>query len=265
MPRIDSITPVQYSGLWPYHVHYDNLPLLYILARQQLINSSVDQMDEILENSIGSVGSLSNRLNQSIEDNGDLKTAAVDDTVHNIGAHADGEYEGIDYVRMTLTERSKLADIAEDATAISIEFPTNSTTVVFDDVMISFEDSDTVTWEVEAPSTVKANMAFPAEAAHQHYYDLVPVHDNLSTPDYTNYKTTVSSTEFIEGSLRVYVNGIRLSENDGVYVYSAADGPGEAWTLTSFTGDHEDGSFALNRAIDPLDTITIDFDISYVA
>ena len=93
---------------------------------------------------------------------------------------------------------------------------------------------------------------------------MIPVHSNLSTPDYINYKTTSSPVAFVEGSLRVCVNGIRLSENDEVYVYQASTGPTGSWTLTSFTGDESTGTFALNRALHSSDLITIDFDRSFI-
>lgn len=264
MPRIELITPVYYDGEWPYHKEYDNLPLRYIVARQELINSAVDQVEEILRDSIGTQGTLANRLNQSLDEDGSLLVDAVDETLHSIGAHTDGEYEGVEYVRMTADERDKLTNIAEDATSILIEVEnTISTTVEFADGPFVLGRSNTVTWEVTAPNIIKANLAFPTEAAHQHYYDLVPVAAN-STPDYINYKTTSLSTAFVEDSLRVYVNGIKLSVSDDVYVYNNTDGPGGDWELLSFTSDYEAGTFELSRAIDITDIITIDFDINLV-
>jgi hypothetical protein len=267
MPRIDLITPVTYDSLWPYHSRYDNLPLEYILARQSLINSAVDNSDEILENAKGSAGTLANRLNQSLEEDGDLKDTAIDEALHKIGAHTDGEYDGIEYVRMKSDERDKLALIADEATSLTIQFETISTisTIAeFSNDTLVFQDSDTITWAIENPNLVTANMVFPDSAAHEHYYDLTPVHADQDEPDYTNYEVTNSSVAFIEGSLRVYVNGIRISEDEEVYVYNADDGPAGTWTLTSFTGDAENGTFELNRALDEADIIKIDFDRSLI-
>lgn len=264
MPRIELITPVYYDAEWPYHKEYDNLPLRYIVARQELINSAVDQVEEVLRDSIGTQGTLANRLNQSINEDGSLSDDAIDEALHNIGAHTDGEYEGVEYVRMTAEERDKLSTIAEDATDITIEVENSiSTTVEFADGPLVFGRSDTVTWEITSPNIVKANLAFPSSAAHQHYYDLVPVAAN-SSPDYTNYKTTSLSTAFVEDSLRIYVNGIRLSATDDIYVYSNVDGPSGDWELLSYTADHDAGTFTLSRAIDATDIITIDFDINLV-
>jgi membrane-bound inhibitor of C-type lysozyme len=260
MPRIDSITPVQYDSLWPYNSTYDNLPLKYILAREELINLAVDNNTAVLEDAIGTAGTLANRLNQSLEPSGALITEAVDSCLHSIGAHTDGTFDGFDYVRMLATERSKLSLVADEATSLQIEFDTISGTVVFDNDLVKFEDSPTVTWNVATGNLVTANFAFPAGAAHQHYYDLIPVSANIVTPDYINYKSTSLSTPFVDGSLRVYLNGIRLSENDGVYVYDAVTGPSGTWYVTSFTSDAGAGTFALSRAINSADTITIDFD-----
>jgi len=260
MPRIDTITPVQYDSLWPYNSTYDNLPLKYILARQDLINLAVDNAESVLESAQGTAGSLSNRLNQSIDASGSLIPDAIDTSLHNIGAHADGSYDGSDYVRMLASERDKLTLVADSATSLQIEFATISTTSTFDNAVVTFVDSPTVTWDVATGNEVSANFAFPTSAAHQHFYDLVPVAANLLTPDYTNYKSTSLSTAFIDGSLRVYINGIRLSENDNVYVYDAATGPSGTWSATSFTSDATAGTFALSRAISSSDIITIDFD-----
>jgi len=266
MPRIDLITPVFYQDLWPYHSRYDNLPLEYIVARQELINYAVDNNEEILEESQGTAGSLSNRLNQSIEEDGDLKTDAIDDALHSIGAHTDGEYDGVDYVRMLDSERDKLDLISDQATALRIQFEAISaiSATEFSDETVTFRDSDTITWEITNPNIVTANMVFPDSAAHEHHYDLTPVHADQDEPDYTNYKVTSSATAFIEGSLRVYINGIRISEDETVYVYNADSGPAGTWTLTQFTGDADNGTFELNRAIDEADTIKIDFDRSFI-
>lgn len=264
MPKIDLITPIKYNSLWPYNSYYDNIPIENISTRVDLVNIAVDQHEFILEASQGTAGSLANRLDQSIESDGDLRTDAIDEAEHAIGAHTDGEYDGIEYVRMLLEERDKLDLISDEATALTIQFPTVSSTVVFTDETVEFQDSETVTWTVTAPNIVTANLAFSETAAHEHHYDLTPVHSNLSTPDYTNYKSTSVATPYIDGSLRVYVNGIRLSESDEVYVFDADDGPSGTWTLTSYTSDYANGTFALNRALSSSDIIRIDFDLSFI-
>jgi hypothetical protein len=82
------------------------------------------------------------------------------------------------------------------------------------------------------------------------------------TPDYTNYKSTSMATPYVDGTLRVYINGFRISETASVLIYNATNGPSGTWLATSFTSDASNGTFALNRAIDPADSIVIDFDRS---
>ena len=270
MPNIDQITPVEYDSGWPYDADYDNLPLRGIVARLDLVNSAVDQQQQILEDAKGSAGTVSNRLNQSMDEDGSLLDDAVDETLHNIGAHTDGEYDGTDYVRMYLTERQKLALMADEATALKIQFDTvstissASTTALFANETIEILNSDTIQWFFTAPNKISANMTFDPALAHQHYYNLTPVHYNLSTPDYTNYKVNSLATAFTENSLKVYVNGIRLNETSDVYVYTASSGPSGSWTATSYTSYPDDGLFTINRALDASDVIKIDFDINLV-
>lgn len=262
MPRIELITPVEVDSLWPYDSTHDNIPLRNLALRDELINLAVDQAEDILEASKGSTGSLANRLDQSIDDDGSLISEAVDSSLHLIGAHTDGEYDGIEYVRMLAEERTKLSTIADDATSISISVETISNIVVIDAGSANFIESDTIAWSFTSPNIFEPTLKFSTETIHQHYYDLVPVHDDLMTPDYENYKTTSTPTPFIEGSLRIYVNGIKLSENDEVYVYVKSDGPSGDWELLSYIPDAEAGTFALSRAIDEDDLIVIDFDTS---
>lgn len=262
MPRIELIPEVYYNPLDPYHHEYDNLPLKNINDRQNLINLAVDAYAADMREAAGTQGSLSNRLNQSIDENGDLRDTAIDETLHSIGAHTDGIYDSVEYVRMLKAERDKLELIADEAKDVSLQFNTISTEYLFDNGLVTFEDSDTVTWEVLGGNLIKANSAFPADAAHLHYYDLEPVHDNIGDPDYQNYKSTLMATAYIDGSLRVYINGIKLSESAEVYV-PGPDGPDGTWYLTSFTSDASNGLFELNRPIDPDDVIRIDFDVSY--
>lgn len=259
MPQIELIVVPLYSALQPYHVDYDNLPVKGLLTRMELINSAVDINGDILRNAVGSAGSLSARLNQSINPDGSLKDFAIDEELHSIGAHTDGEWSGIEYVRMLEEERTKLATVADNATDMRLSFQTISNVVMFDEGPIAFEPSSSVLWQIIAPSTVKAHMVFPSSAAHKHYYGITPQYTGL-TPDYQNYK--VGYPVFIEGSLRVYINGIRLTDDAEVYV----PGPlvSSPWTLNEFTPDYENGTFSLLVAITSDDVIRIDFDITLI-
>jgi hypothetical protein len=268
LPSLD-LTPVDiYGPLFPYHVDFDNIPILQLINQNLLINNAVEGTEDILRSAIGTQGTLANRLNQSLQDNGQLRTDAVDNALHNIGAHTDGMYAGISYVRMTQSERDKLGLIADEATALVIQFETISTIsttsvipVIFDDQTVTFKASDTVTWRVESGNNVYADLGFPSAAAHLHFYDQTPAPANIITPDYKNYKSTTVATPYVEGSLRVYINGVRLSETDSVY--APGDLPADAWVLLTYTTDAANGTFALSTPITIDDVIRIDFDTTF--
>lgn len=250
MPRIGLITPVYHTGLNPYHVDYDNLPLRNIVERQNLINNSLENVEEIIQLAKGTQGDVANRLAQSIDENGNLIAAAIDQAHHKISEHE----EDAGFVIMTEDERAKLEEISSDATALKISFGA----VEFSDHTVIFQDTDTISWTVQSPNIVKADISFSVSAAHEHHYDQVP-----TTTDYINYETPVV---FIEDSLRVYVNGIRIPKTSvgSTYVYNASLGPSGTWTLTSFTSDAPNKTFALNRALNSSDKILVDFDRSFV-
>jgi hypothetical protein len=257
MPDINLIPEVLHNAMDPYHYEYDNIPLRNILDRQELINNAVDINSAIVRDAAGTAGTLANRLAQSLDDDGSLLEASVNEVYHNIAYHTDGSISSISFVRMLEDERDKLALISDEATALQIRVQTPSTEVTFDDETIELEPSSTITWEITAPNTLKAHTALPTTAAHQHYYGLTPV----MVSGYTSYKTTSTSTAFIDGSLRIFINGVRIYSDDTVYV---PDSTNTTWTLTSFTPTPTAGTFVLNRAITASDVIRIDFDISLV-
>jgi len=229
-----------------------------LLQRQELINLSLDNVLEQLRDAIGTQGSMANRLNQSMNPDGSLKTVAIDDANHSIEAHADTDT----YVRMLKAESDKLTLVSDEATDLTLEIQNDMTFVNFSSGEVSFQDSDTVTWIVTSPNIVTANMAFPTSAAHNHYYGLSPVHEDLMDPDYRNYKVNAPATPYVDGSLRVYVNGVRINEDADVYV----PGPlvDDPWMLLSYTADETNGRFVLSTAITEDDNIIIDFDIALV-
>ena len=259
MPRIELVEPVYFAAQDPYHWSYDNLPLYNIIRRENLINLALDNVLDQMRNAIGTQGSLSNRLNQSINADGSLKSSAIDNALHSIEEHEDTD----DYVRMTKAESDKLNLIAAEATNLSVQVDTDgSSTVLFDAGVIEIQASDSVSPIVVSPNILKFELGFPVAAAHQHYYSLTPTNDDLIDPDYINFKVNSMATAYIDGSLRVYINGVRIFEDVEVYVPgSLTDDP---WTLLSFTSDATDGTFALSAAISDSDIIKIDFDISFV-
>lgn len=269
MPEINKIPEVLYEANQPYHFHYDNLPLKNILKRIDLVNAQVDINADILRGCSGSVGTLANRLEVSINDDGSLKENSINESLHNIAFHADGsrnDADGvpIDYVVMKKSERDKLGLIEDEANRIEIQVDDS----LYDDVslgtvnlttgVIKFESSNSILFDFEAPNIIKAHSAFPPEAAHKHHYNITPAHFNSSEPDDTNYITSLFNTPFIEGSLRVYVNGIRLGETEvPVPSYNNFSN----LTLTKIESYvPENGRFTLNRALSEDDVILIDFD-----
>lgn len=258
IPRIELINVPLYNPTDPYHFEIDNIPLKALNERQNLINLSLDNVLEQLRNAIGTQGSVANRLNQSLEADGSLRVDAVDDANHSITAHSDSTT----HVRMLRSESDKLTLISDEATDLTIEIENDTTFVDFTSGEVSFQDSDTVTWSVTAPNIVKANMAFPETAAHRHFYTRTPVDEDTANPDFRNYKVNSSATPFVEGSLRVYVNGMRINDTEAIYVPgSLVDDP---WMLLSYTPDYATGRFVLSVAIDSDDVIKIDYDIALV-
>lgn len=254
MPRIELISVPLHNPNDPYHFEFDNLPLKALKVRQELINGSLDNLISQMRDAIGTQNTVANRLNQSINPNGSLRSEAINDALHSIESHEDTD----DYVRMTKAESDKLSLIADNATNITFL----ADAVELDSGELVFESSTSIEVEVEAPNIIKWNLAFDPSSMHQHFYSLTPVDDNLTTPDYINYKVNSISSAFISGSLRVYINGIRIFSDQEVYVPgSLVDDP---WTLLQFTPNASSGTFALSSAISSEDVIRIDFDISFV-
>ena len=228
------------------------------MTRQNLINLALDDVIQQMRDAIGTQNTVANRLNQSIAADGSLKKQAIDDALHSMDDHTDST----NFVRMTAAQSAKLDLIADEATDLTLQVTDGSATVVFDAGSVLFQPSDTVSMSVTTPNILKFNLAFPASAAHQHFYGLDPVHDDIIEPDYINYKVTSMATPYVEGTLRVYVNGVRIFSDVEVYV------PGvmveDAWTLLSFTPDFGAGTFSLSTALSDEDIIRIDFDIALV-
>jgi hypothetical protein len=273
MAELDKYPVPLYDPNSPYHWSVDNLPLETLATRDEAINGEVENIAATIRDANGTQGTLANRLNQSINPDGSLKADAVDESLHSIAEHTDDsttltteELETIadlgyvvsnpvPYVRMLEAERAKLSLIADEATNIAIQVETPSNAILFEEGAITFASSASITWEVNNGNEVKANLGFPIEAAHRHYYGLEPI-----TTDYQNYKVTSVSTPYMEGTLRVFINGFRIAEGTDIYI------PGnlvsESWTLNSFTPDHEAGTFELANAITEDDAIWIDFDVA---
>lgn len=256
MPQIDLIPEVYYDPLDPYHWLFDNLPLKNIIGRISLVNDTVDICYDILRGSVGTQGTLANRLSQSINPDGTLRVEAVDASLHDIGAHADGPHGGVEYVRMKKAESDKLALVSDGATDVKLQFDVSPNPILLGSGTVEFQNSVGITWSVSGGNKVKANMSFPAAAAHTHAYDVLPV----DSGDHKAFTTTSGSTAFIAGSLRVYVNGMRLTS---VSTYVPL-GISRTLTLLSVSSTvAANGTFSLSAAITTADIIRIDFDRSF--
>ena len=267
MPNIDSIQPVYYDSLDPYNVHFDNLPLRNIVERQEAINRTVEAQWQYFMGASGTSGSLTNRLNQSLNDDGTLSVGAIDLAMHNIANHTDGAYDYgtsiISYVRMTTNERAKLSLIGDESNNITINVETPSVIVPFESGAITFVQSDAITWAVTSSNEISANLTFAVAALHRHYCDQTPVHTTPMDPDYQNYSVYYGATEFVDGSLSVYINGIRISSDSSAYIYVPdTSTEGGDWIFTYFTPSPTTGAFVLNRAIATTDVIKIDYNLS---
>jgi len=274
MPNISSIPEVLYQPNQPYHYHYDNLPLKNILTRIGLVNIQVDTNSDILRGASGSAGSLNNRLDVSLKDNGKLKSEAVDESLHNIGYHSDGMGpDNVEYVRMTQEERNKLILVDSNANNLSLEiedaFPTVGNFVELETGVVRLMNSSTIFFDFQSPNIVKLHSIFPPDTAHRHHYDRTPAYDNPSSPSYRHFKTTAINTSFEEDSLRVYVNGVKLTTSVGIKVPTSSTSSSStsdiSWVSTYIeTQSHTSGTFSLNRALSTSDVIRIDFDEIFV-
>jgi hypothetical protein len=259
MPDLNKMPVPKYSADQPYHWEYDNLPLQALEDRDVAINNAVDQQTQILVDAAGTQGNIANRLDQSIDDDGNLKSLAIDDAMHNIAKHSDGtttvDSEDLDFyittlgysamvnpvsfVRMLEAERGKLALIAEEATNLKIQVCTENQGLdstctaensvnLFDDGTLKLRPSDSIHWEFESPNIIRPVLSASLEFAHRHYYDITPISlTDFFEGDiailYKSFSVTSTNTAYTPGSLRVYLNGVRLSSDLEVYYPPAGD------------------------------------------
>ena len=134
--------------------------------------------------------------------------------------------------------------------------------VDFTSGVVEFIPSDTITWSIEAPNKVQPLLTFPISAIHQHFYDQTPINADNLDPDNINFIiNTLLDPSYIDGTLRVYINGTRLSETAEVLVPGAEIG--DPATPMSFTGNSVNGTFALSVAAADDDVIRIDYNLSF--
>jgi hypothetical protein len=270
LPNIDQIPQVLYEPTDPYYYLVDNVPLINILNKIELINDAVDIASDQLRDAVGSAGTLANRL-ESLNADGSINPNAIDSAMHNIGYHVDGiGPDSVPYVRMQDAERDKLATVADGATDIILQFDvqtngsqnsiSGSGTIPIQvaNGIVEFIPSSGITWSTQGGNKFAANLNFSTGSIHRHFYDQQAYFFGNS-PDYINYLVSSSMISYIEGSLRVYINGFRISEVQGISVPIGTNPVTP--TVIQYTENALAGSFALSSAISASDIIRIDFDI----
>ena len=284
MPNIEIVPVPLYQSNQPYNFQNDNIPIQGLIDRILLVNSQVYIDANVLRDAVGSVGSLAARLAASLNDDGSLKTSSVNNAEHNIAHHVDGSIvvSGVtyDYVRMTATERSKLELIEDTANYLTLKFEVGSSIpsnisnisvvniseVVYTSGEVLFKESDAIKWRVDEAGAILADTTFPSAARHRHYYDIIPTHQNVLSPDYKSYKVVYA---YKAETMRVYINGVRISQNMETLVPTSFSSSGPRWTPYSFTEDTassgivSSGKFTLSSSITSSDDIIVDFDASY--
>lgn len=262
MPNINNFPVPSYEALQPYHYIYDNLPIAALVKRQEILSDSIDFNTNVLENSIGSRVDLAARLDQSLTDYGNLKVTAVDNALHNIGYHSDGIYDGVEYVRMKLDERQKLAQIKDGANYLSlnINVPTISNGIFFDDGVLQLNDSPSLKWRFDQPNNLTADLNYPLESAHIHYYGVTPKSVSIN-PDYKNYSTGLTKP-IMNNTLRVFINGTQIFSDFEVFVPPANPNTNNKWHKNKFSLNNDLISFELLNSLSQFDIIKIDFDVS---
>jgi hypothetical protein len=275
MPDLNQLPIPEYQGGQPYHFEYDNLPLKTLARRDEIINNAVDSVSKILSDCNGTAGTLSNRLDQSIDDDGSLLTMAVDESFHNIAAHLDG-YITVDtieldyyislgfpdianpvgFVRMLESERIKLSTISDEATNVTVSIETNSNTTISYSEPFTIAPSSSIQWELvpDTYNTVQAIVAM--NNPHLHYYG------QLATLIINQTYSIPMSQPYISGSLRVYINGVCLNETTEIYYPARDENYDLIWSLNKFTSNYTNGVFVLQYDVQENDVITVDYDIA---
>ena len=197
----------------------------------------------------------------SLNGDGTLKAAAVDACEHSIAHHSDGEKDGVEYVRMTADERSKLSLVGSGANLLTLQV--NSRPALTDG-NVELRDSSTIIFDLQAPNVVRAHLNIPSGQSPVHHYGIVPSHVNPGSADWKNFKTSSLGTAYVEGSLRIYINGMRVFSGVRVPVFPSSGSTPTQWKLFSVSSESaSDGTFELNDSIPDPETnkIVIDFDV----
>jgi len=291
-PLVDAYGVPLYQPNDPYHFDFDNKPIKTLAIRDQILSNQINILTQIIRESAGDLGSLTSRLDQSIERDGNLKTDAVDQANHNIAHHSDGtrlitqqeidEYISLGYILSTTpefvvmlrAERDKLSQISSDANNITFKFPGMVNPV--DGGLVEFQDSYGIYWEVSNPNdeNLVVKPILNNATDHKHFYEVSPI---LVGGEYQ-----ISGVQrFKKDTLRVYVNGVRIpscsqacSYADGVYFPSFSSNvttlppqsksPNNLWNNLYFTEMSESAKFILSSTLSANDKVFVDYEIEVV-
>ena len=279
MANLNNNAIPKYQPDQPYHYTYDNIPLDTINTRELILGTQLDVLAGQILGAAGSSSTLTARLNQSLEQNGYLKTSAIDSALHSIAYHTDGVINvdaavltdlqtifptisnPVSYVKMLEYERDKLSLIADQANNIFVSVQTPSGVVTLSSGIAAFKNSSTINWTVETGQIVKAEVVTALSNPHQHYDNVIPQHADLNPSSPTYYKNylTGSPTAFRANSLKVFINGTRIFPNSLVYFPSYSATP--LYTQNKFTENLNGLGFSLLNAITGADIMVIDYEI----
>jgi hypothetical protein len=169
------------------------------------------------------------------------------------------------YVIMKNSERANLNAILNGLTPInnlSVFTGTisNTTEVDFINTKVQFQPSAAFTWTVTDGNQIAAQFTY-AGSLHQHNYEVTP-----TTSDGITY--TVPGGIFLDGTLRVFVNGVRIFSTNSVPVpsYNLTSGVPTWRTINIAFENSSAGTFSVlvnGNPTTPLtnnDVIRVDFD-----
>lgn len=216
--------PIRYfEQVDPYGFVVDNRPLRDLESRIDLVNSDITGLSNTLSDAAGDTGSLANRLNVSLEDDGSIKAAAI--PAHDLHIHADSG----DFVKMTSEERTKLSGVSTSASNFGLSI--NQGQAKRDEV-VNIEESASIKIH-ETSSGIQFYSIVPTSYYHLHYGPLEPLvkcrkengvfipDEDASTPYYIRAVTTYEMNKSSASTYPTYFytsDGVPSGDDEGTPV-----------------------------------------------
>ena len=279
MSNAELINELFYKPDDPYHYLYDNIPLQVLNDRLEKVDIAADTAVQLVTDAIGSQPDLVSRLDQSQNADGSLISAAIDAALHNIASHSEGSINlgtsalaalntatgliltnPVPFVRFCAAERVKLSSMANNSTALKILLVTAAQTL--DNQTIHLTDSDGITWNLSGGNILTANLGFSITTLHQHVYDEVPATTSFSG-GLTTF-TVASPSGYNSGSLRAFVNGIRLPKGSTPVKVPTWNSSVLSWVYRAYAEVSDTlGTFTISGGtFQSGDVVKVDYDIS---